>query len=675
MLALGAVGMVFWRAWVADDAFITFRHVFNCLAGHGPVFNIGERVQGFTHPLWFMILLAGGACFDVYGVAVAAGLVCTAIVVLGLAWYMRRQPFPAIQLCAVMAVLLSSRTFVEFQTSGLESSLTNALVVILFGGVLASLPVEGEQPTSEPKQNAAPPLPLPVVVLLCVLLVMNRPDQVTLCGPIGVWAFVQLIMARRWRLWILSAAAVAPAIAWYGFATIYYGTPLPNTAYAKMALPASIAKLKGILYLRDYAGYEPAQALLASLCLLGATFWAVHLIARRKPGAGIAACLVLGLWLQLACVVREGGDFMRGRTVVSVLVGTIVFGGMLLGRLLPARDLARPCSWAAAIVLLVVCPLKLGYFEARDGFVWGWNYFRDEAIANRWLVVAIMIVLLGLWWVAHRLLTRWDSSRRSPSLFAVLVMIQTVWLIAAMGSLNLPGPVTVIMAVVWIGSAFLVACLMAGRTVLQPALLGVAVLLAGTVTSLCDLAPRLASLPRRGADVTDEFAWYANAWYDNRFHEPRYHQESNVREWVRTGDNIHRYAERFGPITVAAGAIGMFSCHAGPKVTVVDEMGLTDAYIARLKADPISRIGHMEHAIAPGYLKSRAVVNLQPNWRDRVEQLDPTLLADALALQKTAQWPDPTDQGKWELVNLMTTGKLFDRERLAQIPRYAWPHR
>jgi arabinofuranosyltransferase len=47
-------------SWVTDDAFITFRYVINFVSGDGPVFNIGERVQGFTHPLWFMLLSLGG---------------------------------------------------------------------------------------------------------------------------------------------------------------------------------------------------------------------------------------------------------------------------------------------------------------------------------------------------------------------------------------------------------------------------------------------------------------------------------------------------------------------------------------------------------------------------------------------------------------------------------------
>jgi hypothetical protein len=44
--------------WVQEDAFINFRIIGNLLSGHGPVFNVGERVEVYSDPIW-MFLLAG----------------------------------------------------------------------------------------------------------------------------------------------------------------------------------------------------------------------------------------------------------------------------------------------------------------------------------------------------------------------------------------------------------------------------------------------------------------------------------------------------------------------------------------------------------------------------------------------------------------------------------------
>ena len=58
LLVLFVLWVILQNAWVSDDAYITFRVIENFIAGYGPNFNIGERVQVYTHPLW-MVLLAG----------------------------------------------------------------------------------------------------------------------------------------------------------------------------------------------------------------------------------------------------------------------------------------------------------------------------------------------------------------------------------------------------------------------------------------------------------------------------------------------------------------------------------------------------------------------------------------------------------------------------------------
>lgn len=59
---IAAVGIIifayelFQTAWLGDDAGFTIRTVLNFVNGYGPVFNVGERVQAYTHPLWFLLL-------------------------------------------------------------------------------------------------------------------------------------------------------------------------------------------------------------------------------------------------------------------------------------------------------------------------------------------------------------------------------------------------------------------------------------------------------------------------------------------------------------------------------------------------------------------------------------------------------------------------------------------
>ena len=58
LLLAALAAQVLRLAWLSDDAYITLRSVENFTHGYGAVYNVGERVQSFTHPLW-MLLLSG----------------------------------------------------------------------------------------------------------------------------------------------------------------------------------------------------------------------------------------------------------------------------------------------------------------------------------------------------------------------------------------------------------------------------------------------------------------------------------------------------------------------------------------------------------------------------------------------------------------------------------------
>src|SRR6202048_191045 len=48
------------RRWIADDGLIVLRTVRNLLAGNGPVFNMGERVEANTSTIWTYLNYLGG---------------------------------------------------------------------------------------------------------------------------------------------------------------------------------------------------------------------------------------------------------------------------------------------------------------------------------------------------------------------------------------------------------------------------------------------------------------------------------------------------------------------------------------------------------------------------------------------------------------------------------------
>ena len=60
LFASGAILVVhaFWYDFVSDDAFIVARYARNIAEGHGRVYNIGDRVEGYTSVLWLLLTVA-----------------------------------------------------------------------------------------------------------------------------------------------------------------------------------------------------------------------------------------------------------------------------------------------------------------------------------------------------------------------------------------------------------------------------------------------------------------------------------------------------------------------------------------------------------------------------------------------------------------------------------------
>ena len=139
---------------------------------------------------------------------------------------------------------------------------------------------------------------------------------------------------------------------------------------------------------------------------------------------------------------------------------------------------------------------------------------------------------------------------------------------------------------------------------------------------------------------------------------------------MKVGDLARRYAEAHGPITIMWQAMGILPYRAGPRVRVIDQYGLTDAFVARCPADPNSRIGHVDRDIPIAYLEARGVLGMLRNWGPRMEAMDPTLAADAAAMARAVRWDDPRDYQRWRNVQRMISGDVFTWERLSRIPAY-----
>ncbi|MGI8906775.1 MAG: hypothetical protein ACR2IE_09830 [Candidatus Sumerlaeaceae bacterium] len=225
LLAVALPQLYLWR-WTVDDAFISFRYLANLASGYGLVFNPGERVEGFSHPLW-MILLSPAAFISRFALITWAkllGLVCTLGTGICLLRMLRRSvAAPAAIVAGLLLWHLSPGTHI-YATCGLETP----LLALLLTWALERSAV-----------NAPPWQPAMLVGLAAIL----RPEA-------PLYAIAWLLTCRQSKTAIRAPALVLlliPAIAWEIFRIAYYDAWLPNTFFAKP--PGTFGGKFGVQYM------------------------------------------------------------------------------------------------------------------------------------------------------------------------------------------------------------------------------------------------------------------------------------------------------------------------------------------------------------------------------------------------------------------------------------------
>ena len=180
-------------AWLGDDALIIFRPVLNWLHGYGPVWNIDERVQAFTCPLWFLLItMAVAVTGELYitTLLLSIGTVLASVAVLAVST--RRVGVWGLAFALIGLAL--SRSFVEFATSGLENPFSYLLLALTF----VALEVQ------KPKDAAG----FARVSFLIALSLINRLDLIFLLGPLGVLAVCAAPTAAPRSLAALSGSCL-----------------------------------------------------------------------------------------------------------------------------------------------------------------------------------------------------------------------------------------------------------------------------------------------------------------------------------------------------------------------------------------------------------------------------------------------------------------------------------
>ncbi len=273
-------------AWLSDDAYITFRTVDNFINGFGLTWNVSERVQAYTHPLWMFIISAFYFITrEIYFTSITISILISIGAVLLLFYKLSNSITNTI---FIGLILIFSKAFIDYSTSGLENPLTHLLIVVFF-----ILYFNDEEVGKK----------LFKLSLIASLAVLNRMDIVLIFLPALLVIYFREV--NKWRGLLIAIAGFSPFILWEIFSLFYYGLPFPNTAYAKLNTGISQFELiqQGLHYLLFSFYLDP---LTPAILLAGLI---IPLVSKNKN----LLPLTIGIICYMIYIVNIGGDFMGGR--------------------------------------------------------------------------------------------------------------------------------------------------------------------------------------------------------------------------------------------------------------------------------------------------------------------------------------------------------------------------
>ncbi len=227
-----------------DDAMISMRYAYNLAHGLGPVWNAGERVEGFTNPLWVGLM----ALVHLFPIGLnQTGLVIQIIgasfLTLNLLLVKSIVEHFSSDLFAMLSAVTLTAFYAPLNSYGLLGMEVSLLALMLTGVVWLILKSDG-------KFN------IWVYIILAVSTLVRFDMAVPYIVILAVMFFVQKENRRQHLIWgtgLLILSLGGQTLARY----LYYGALLPNTYYLKVeGWPFTLRILRGLYALVQFAYYS-----------------------------------------------------------------------------------------------------------------------------------------------------------------------------------------------------------------------------------------------------------------------------------------------------------------------------------------------------------------------------------------------------------------------------------
>jgi len=364
-----------------DDAMVSMRYAWNLAHGNGAVWNVGERIEGFTNPLW-MLYMALWHLLPIESSQISLPIQISGAVFLGLnlvvvykiVRYLTDDTF------ALIAALVMIAFYGPLDIWGLLGMEVSVLAFLLSLAVWIALTLQqGFDKLSPEALGTARDLSrwIPWLYALLGAATLIRIDMaVPFVGLLAFELWADKERCRQHLLWGLGML-----IGFLGAQELvrlwYYGDLLPNTYYLKMEnFSTAIRIARGIWVLFELAWQMNWVVFLLPLAIF---------IFRRDKSVALLALLFAG---QVAYSTYVGGDAWEhkggaNRFIATALPLWFALFGVSLASLRKAVEthLQLTGKWWALALTQVVALLLLGFS------LWNANFLvADYKSIDRWML-------------------------------------------------------------------------------------------------------------------------------------------------------------------------------------------------------------------------------------------------------------------------------------------------
>lgn len=354
--------------FIQDDSYITYRYVKNFTEGNGLVFNIGDKVEGYTCFFWVVLLsILKKLGFNFISASQTLGVI-SSLLTLFFIYRISSEIFPknkntyyniAFSLTAVV-LIISNGAYAYWSISGMETALFAFLTtlgiylylkenlrkadIIPYSSVvflLASL--------TRPEGN----LIFAVTVIHKIIITIREKNKTT--GASQSVSKLKMLLSKQNLLWL--AIYAVPGIIYMLWRYTYYGYWLPNTFYAKTGTSLEYFNT-GWSYFLEFAQNYGLYGLMLIITLV--TLWS-------KEKLNEYLYLVMIFFIFSIYIIFVGGDVLRpARFFIPVLPVLYILIQEALHRIISTLGSKYKLSYLTSITLAAV--IVFGYFTYKSQF-------------------------------------------------------------------------------------------------------------------------------------------------------------------------------------------------------------------------------------------------------------------------------------------------------------------